>query len=67
VVACSVDGGDGVLQVKRSRSRVKRSSGVKGEAVESTTCSEGEAIEDTLRRRWHVLLTRRGSTCILDG
>jgi hypothetical protein len=46
---------------------VKRSSDVEGEAVESTTCSEGEAIEDTLRRWWHVLLTRRGSTCILDG
>jgi hypothetical protein len=37
--------------VKRSRSRVKRSSDVEGEAVEATTCSGGEAVEGALRRR----------------
>jgi hypothetical protein len=42
---------DGVLRAKRSRSRAKRSSGIEGEAVEVTACSEGEAIEGALRRR----------------
>jgi hypothetical protein len=26
-----------------------------GKAVEATTCSEGEAVEGTLRRRWRAL------------
>jgi hypothetical protein len=39
-----------VLRVKRSRLRVKRSSGVEGEVVEATACSGGEAVEGALRR-----------------
>jgi hypothetical protein len=39
-----------VLQAKRLRSRVKRSSSVKGEAVEATACSRGEAVTGTLCR-----------------
>jgi hypothetical protein len=39
LMACSGAGGGDVLWAKRSRSRVKRSSGVEGEAVEVTACS----------------------------
>jgi hypothetical protein len=44
-------GDGGVLRAKRSRSRVKRSSGVEGEAVRATVCYGGEAVKGTLRRR----------------
>jgi hypothetical protein len=50
-MACSGAGGGGVLREKWLRSRAKRSSGVKGEAVEATACSRGEAVEGVLRRR----------------
>jgi hypothetical protein len=40
-----------MLWAKRSRSRMKRSSGIEGEAVEATACSRGEAVEGTLRRQ----------------
>jgi hypothetical protein len=43
-MACSGAGGGGMLWVKWSRSRVKRSSSVEGEAVEVTACSGGEAV-----------------------
>jgi hypothetical protein len=46
---------DGVLQAKWLRSRVKRSSGVEGEAVKVMACSEGEGVEGALRRRRHAL------------
>jgi hypothetical protein len=49
--ACFGARGGGVLREKRSRSRVKRSSGVKGEAVEAMACSRGEVVEGVLRRR----------------
>jgi hypothetical protein len=40
---CSEAGGGGVLQAKRPRSRVKRSSGVKGEAVKGVLRSRRRA------------------------
>jgi hypothetical protein len=43
-MACSGAGGGGVLWAKRSRSRVKRSSSVEGEAVDVTACSRGEVV-----------------------
>jgi hypothetical protein len=50
-MACSRAGGGSVLQVKRWRSWVKRSSDVEGEVVEATTCSWGEVLEGVLRRQ----------------
>jgi hypothetical protein len=47
---CFRAGGGGVLQAKRSRLRVKRSSGIEGEVVEAMACSGGEAVEGALRR-----------------
>jgi hypothetical protein len=49
--ACSRAGGDDVLRVNGSRSRVKRSSGVEGEVIEATACFGGEAVEGALDRR----------------
>jgi hypothetical protein len=49
--ACSGAEGGGVLRVKQSRSRAKRSSGVEDEAIEAMACSRGEAVEGTLRRQ----------------
>jgi hypothetical protein len=46
---------DGMLWAKQSRSRVKRSSNVKGKAVEVMTCSRGEAIEGALHKRRRAL------------
>jgi hypothetical protein len=42
-----------VLRAKLSRSRVKRSTGIEGEAVEATACSRGKAVEGALRR-WRL-------------
>jgi hypothetical protein len=50
LTACSGVGGGGVLWVKRLRSRVKRLSGVEGEAVEVTACFGGEVVEGVLHR-----------------
>jgi hypothetical protein len=49
LTACFEAGGGGVLRVKWSRSRVKRSSGIEGEAIEAAACSRGEAVEGALR------------------
>jgi hypothetical protein len=39
-----------VLRAKRLRSKLKRSSDVKGEAIEAMACSGGEAVKGALRR-----------------
>jgi hypothetical protein len=53
--ACSDEALDGMLWAKRSWSRVKRLSSVKGEAIKATTCSGGEAVEGALRMRQYAL------------
>jgi hypothetical protein len=52
-MTCSRAGGGDVLWAKLSRSRVKRSTDIEGEAVEATTCSRGKAVEGALRR-WRL-------------
>jgi hypothetical protein len=52
-MTCSRAGGGDVLRAKLSRSRVKRSSGIEGEAVEATACSRGKEVEGALRR-WRL-------------
>jgi hypothetical protein len=43
---------DSVLQGRRQWRAPGKAIEVEGEAVEATACSEGEAVEGALRRRW---------------
>jgi hypothetical protein len=56
-----------VLRAKRSRSRVKRSSGVEGESFEATVCSGGEAVEGAIRRRRHAQGIGGVEACFVSG
>jgi hypothetical protein len=64
---CSGAVGGSVLRAKRLRSRVKRSSSVKGGAIKATACSRGEAVEGTLCRRQHAPSVGDVEECSVSG